>query len=56
MAPSPFTERIATYRVHVEKARIFLNPEPLLPGTFVESARIEGSTSAWVSRKETTVP
>ena len=40
-SPPPFTERIATYRVRVEGRRIFLNPEPLPPGTPVEPARIE---------------
>jgi nitrite reductase/ring-hydroxylating ferredoxin subunit/DMSO/TMAO reductase YedYZ heme-binding membrane subunit len=40
-SPPPFAERIATYRVRVEGRRIFLNPEPLPPGTRVEPARIE---------------
>jgi sulfoxide reductase heme-binding subunit YedZ len=55
-APPPFTERITTYRVRVEKGRIMLNPEPLPPGTFVEPARIDGLTCARVSGKEGAVP
>jgi nitrite reductase/ring-hydroxylating ferredoxin subunit/DMSO/TMAO reductase YedYZ heme-binding membrane subunit len=37
-SPPPFAERIATYRVRVEGGRVFLNPEPLPPGTPVEPA------------------
>ncbi len=40
-SPPPFTEKIATYRVRVEKRRILLNPKPLSPGTPVEPARFE---------------
>jgi len=45
-SPPPFTEKIATYRVRVDGRRIFLNPEPLPPGTAVEPARFESETSA----------
>jgi nitrite reductase/ring-hydroxylating ferredoxin subunit/DMSO/TMAO reductase YedYZ heme-binding membrane subunit len=44
-APSPFTEKIATYRVRVDGRRIFLNTEPLPPGTAVEPARFANETS-----------
>jgi nitrite reductase/ring-hydroxylating ferredoxin subunit/DMSO/TMAO reductase YedYZ heme-binding membrane subunit len=40
-SPPPFQERIATYRVRVEKRRILLDPRPLPPGTPVEPARFE---------------
>ncbi len=40
-SPPPFAERIATYRVRVQGRRIFLNPQPLPPGTAVEPARFE---------------
>jgi nitrite reductase/ring-hydroxylating ferredoxin subunit/DMSO/TMAO reductase YedYZ heme-binding membrane subunit len=39
-APPPFTEKIATYRVRVEKRRILLNPKPLAPGTPAEPAAL----------------
>lgn len=37
-SPPPFNERIATYRVRVERRRILLNPESLPAGTPVEPA------------------
>jgi nitrite reductase/ring-hydroxylating ferredoxin subunit/DMSO/TMAO reductase YedYZ heme-binding membrane subunit len=40
-SPPPFQERIATYRVRVEKRRILLDPRALPPGTPVEPARVE---------------
>lgn len=40
-SPPPFTEKIATYRVKVENRRIFLDPQPLPPGTAVEPATFE---------------
>lgn len=40
-SPPPFQEKIATYRVRVEKRRILVDPDPLPPGTPVEPARIE---------------
>ena len=42
-APPPFTERIPTYRVRVERRRVLIDPTPLAPGTPVEPARIEGA-------------
>ena len=44
-SPPPFAERIATYRVRVEKRRILLNLNPLPPGTPVEPARFEEETN-----------
>ncbi|MBX7165897.1 MAG: ferric reductase-like transmembrane domain-containing protein [Pirellulales bacterium] len=32
-SPPPFQEKIATYRVRVERGRVWLDPEPLPPGT-----------------------
>jgi nitrite reductase/ring-hydroxylating ferredoxin subunit/DMSO/TMAO reductase YedYZ heme-binding membrane subunit len=40
-SPPPFQERIATYRVRVQKRRVLLDPRPLPPGTPVEPARFE---------------
>jgi methionine sulfoxide reductase heme-binding subunit len=39
-SPPPFEERVATYRLRIENGRVFVNPEPLPPGTPVEPARI----------------
>lgn len=41
-SPPPFHERIATFRVRLDGRRVFLNPEPLPPGTPVEPARLPG--------------
>lgn len=40
-SPPPFQEKIATYRVKVVGRRVFVDPNPLPPGTFVEPTRIE---------------
>jgi methionine sulfoxide reductase heme-binding subunit len=40
-SPPPFHERIATYRVRIEGRRLWLNPEPLAPGTPFEPAICE---------------
>ncbi len=44
-APAPFTEKIATYRLMQRKGYIYLDPQPLPPGTRVEPLRIEGDLS-----------
>ncbi|MEM8935825.1 MAG: Rieske 2Fe-2S domain-containing protein [Pseudomonadota bacterium] len=38
VSPPPFTEKIATYNVRVEKGRVFVDPKPNAPGTKVEPA------------------
>jgi sulfoxide reductase heme-binding subunit YedZ len=45
-SPPPFQERIATYRVKVIGRRVFIDPIPLPPGTYVEPAKIEGECHA----------
>jgi len=35
-APAPFTDRIATYRLRLDGARVLLDPSPLPPGTRVD--------------------
>lgn len=40
-SPPPFQEKIATYRVKVIGRRVFIDPNPLPPGTRVEFAKIE---------------
>lgn len=35
-APPPFTERIATFRLRLDRGRILLDPRPNAPGTYVE--------------------
>jgi nitrite reductase/ring-hydroxylating ferredoxin subunit/DMSO/TMAO reductase YedYZ heme-binding membrane subunit len=39
-APAPFTERLPTFSVRVVGGRVFVNPTPHPPGTFVEPATI----------------
>ncbi|CAN5581859.1 hypothetical protein BH09PLA1_BH09PLA1_05000 [soil metagenome] len=39
-APPPFTEKLATYAIRIAGGRVFVNPEPLAPGTAVEPATI----------------
>jgi nitrite reductase/ring-hydroxylating ferredoxin subunit len=39
-APSPFTEKIATYAVRVRNGRVQIAPRANPPGTFVEPARL----------------
>lgn len=43
-SPAPFTERVPTFRLRlVDGDRVFVDPRPLPPGTFVEPLRIEDS-------------
>jgi nitrite reductase/ring-hydroxylating ferredoxin subunit len=44
-APSPFKEKIPTFRVKVVEGTVFVHPSPNLPGTRVEPAQI-GSAHA----------
>ncbi|MEO8505881.1 MAG: Rieske 2Fe-2S domain-containing protein [Acidobacteriota bacterium] len=44
-APPPFAEKLETYRVRVVDGAIWVHPQPLLPGTAVAPARIDGSTT-----------
>jgi methionine sulfoxide reductase heme-binding subunit len=37
-SPPPFTEAVPTFRVELRGRRVFLDPRPLPPGTFVEPA------------------
>jgi nitrite reductase/ring-hydroxylating ferredoxin subunit/DMSO/TMAO reductase YedYZ heme-binding membrane subunit len=39
-SPPPFTEAVPTFRVELRGRRVFLDPRPLAPGTFVEPAVI----------------
>ncbi len=40
-APAPFTEKLATYELKIENRRVWLNIEPMSPGTPVEPAIVE---------------
>jgi nitrite reductase/ring-hydroxylating ferredoxin subunit len=40
-SPPPFTEKVSTFRVKVEKGIVFVDPHPLVPGTRVEPVRIQ---------------
>jgi nitrite reductase/ring-hydroxylating ferredoxin subunit/DMSO/TMAO reductase YedYZ heme-binding membrane subunit len=39
-SPAPFTEKVPTFRVRVEADRVWVDPRPNPPGTFVEPARV----------------
>ena len=39
-SPPPFTERVPTFRVRIDGDRVFVDPRPNAPGTYVEPARI----------------
>jgi sulfoxide reductase heme-binding subunit YedZ len=39
-SPAPFTEKIPTFRVRVDRGRVQVDPRPNPPGTYVEPARI----------------
>jgi sulfoxide reductase heme-binding subunit YedZ len=39
-SPPPFTEAVPTFRVELRGRRVFLDPRPLTPGTFIEPAVI----------------
>jgi sulfoxide reductase heme-binding subunit YedZ len=41
-SPPPFTEKIPTFRVRLERGRVLVDPRPNRPGTYVEPARIAG--------------
>ena len=43
-APSPYTERIATYRLALEDGAVMLDPTPNAPGTYIEPLRIIEAT------------
>ncbi|MCM2269420.1 MAG: ferric reductase-like transmembrane domain-containing protein [Thermoanaerobaculia bacterium] len=45
-APAPFSERVPTFRVRVERGVILVDPRPLPPGTPVEPARFDPATPA----------
>lgn len=47
-SPPPFQEKIATYRVKVVGRRVFIDPNPLPPGTPVEPAKVEEKCHATV--------
>lgn len=38
-SPPPFTEKVPTFRVRLEAGRVYVDPNPLPPGTPVEPAR-----------------
>jgi nitrite reductase/ring-hydroxylating ferredoxin subunit/DMSO/TMAO reductase YedYZ heme-binding membrane subunit len=39
-SPPPFTEKVATFTVHLRNGRVLVDPSPHAPGTRVEPARI----------------
>ena len=39
-APPPYTEKIPTYRLKLESGRVFIDPNPLPAGTYVEPVAI----------------
>ena len=43
-APSPFTEKIATYRTRIEAGVVFVHPTPEAPGTPIAASLVEVST------------
>jgi sulfoxide reductase heme-binding subunit YedZ len=50
-APAPFTERVPTFRVRVERGTILVDPTPLSPGTHVEPARFDPAIPAPADRE-----
>lgn len=44
-SPPPFTEAVPTFRLELRGRRVFLDPRPLPPGTFVEPAIIDSGAS-----------
>ena len=42
-SPPPFTEKVKTYKVRIEKEQVWVNPNPLEEGTYVEPAIIPES-------------
>jgi nitrite reductase/ring-hydroxylating ferredoxin subunit/DMSO/TMAO reductase YedYZ heme-binding membrane subunit len=45
-APPPFTEKLHTFPVRVEKGRVWIDPTPLPPGTRVEPATVNARAEA----------
>jgi len=43
-SPPPFTEKVPTFRVRLEGDRVLVHPQPNLPGTHVEPARLREGT------------
>jgi sulfoxide reductase heme-binding subunit YedZ len=41
-SPPPFTEKVPTFRVRLDRGRVLVDPRPNPPGTYVEPARIAG--------------
>ena len=41
-SPAPFKERVPTFRVKVVGGSVFVHPQPNVPGTYVEPARVSG--------------
>lgn len=39
-APAPFTEKLPTFAVRIERGRVLVHPRPHPPGTYLEPARI----------------
>ena len=39
-SPPPFSEKIPTFRVRIDRGRVLVDPRPNPPGTYVEPARI----------------
>src|SRR4029078_7392506 len=37
-SPAPFTEKVPTFRVKISDGKVFVDPTPSLPGTYVEPA------------------
>jgi methionine sulfoxide reductase heme-binding subunit len=37
-SPPPFTEKVPTFNVKIDNGKVFINPQPNQPGTFVEPA------------------
>ncbi len=42
-SPPPYTEKISTFRVKLEGEKVFVDPEPLPPGTHIDPAVIGGA-------------
>ncbi|HBY62214.1 MAG TPA: (2Fe-2S)-binding protein [Solibacterales bacterium] len=40
-SPPPFTEKVPTYRTRVSGGKVYVDPSPLPPGTFVEPGRAD---------------
>lgn len=41
-SPPPFTEKISTFRTKIIDGKVWVDPNPLPPGTFIEAASIPG--------------